>query len=130
MRKNKYKGKNRSRKNRLSFTSSLNKKDLPKANTLQKDGSNSSLTSFGVTTGVKAVARDSFSALNQQSLDQLGPIVKMTLNGYPFSFAATPSGSAAQLSFTEQTDISTNLGTQSSVLQSTSSFQMNSLIMN
>lgn len=62
----------KARKERNSLTNVQSKKF-----NLQKDSSYGSLN--------LVQDRSSFGALNQQSLDQLGPMVKMTLNGYPLS---------------------------------------------
>lgn len=103
-------------------TTTLSARELLKKDVkLVKADSNSSLTTHGQQTASRA-DRNYSSALNQQSLDQLGPIVKMTLGGYPFQLPALQWLAEAE-------NQSTTLGTPS-VMQSTASFQMNSLIMN
>jgi hypothetical protein len=57
-----------------------------KVKTLSNHGSCSSLNSFGPKTAEKPSG-----GLNQSQLDSLGPVVKMTLGGFPFSHAYNSS---------------------------------------
>ena len=72
------------------------------------------------------------STLNQQQLDSLGPVVKMTINGFPFSQSGLSNSNQIQPILAGLQDESISIYNNSLFSSSASgpAFQMNSLIIN